>query len=79
MKPIYTVNVEIEASPLRLQRTFRFATVGLRQQFLSLPREGYKVTGYGIEHLMTVGEVLAEIKEEATSVDNFVSRLANPA
>jgi hypothetical protein len=70
MQTIYFANVQIPAAPLMLERRFYFTSAEQRQAFLEeAPACGFKVTGFGIEHLLTVAQAISECCREAASVD----------
>jgi len=72
MKLIHFAKVEIPAAPLKLQRKFYFSSQQELEAFIRKAAEsvpGIRIPGFGIEHLMTAGEVIAECQREAASVD----------
>ncbi len=64
MKFVPQVKVEIANPPLRLQRQFTFRSSEDRDAFLAELPEGVTVVGHNCDHIMTLGEVLAEIEKE---------------
>ena len=65
---IFTVHVDIEASPLTLSRTFQFSIQRERDRFMQNPPPGVTVKGFGIDHLLTAKEAEAECAVEVANV-----------
>jgi hypothetical protein len=70
MQTIYFADVQIPAAPLMLERRFYFTSAEQRLAFIDeAPAYGFKVTGFGIEHLLMAVQAINECAREAASVD----------
>lgn len=66
MRMIHTVTVEFETTPPKYTiRKFFFANLEDARNFVkSCESAGYKIAGYGVEHLMGAKEAVGEIADD---------------